>query len=91
MSKLLARALADRHPDMRIAVGLHSDQIAVFLEVQSEFAVKGLRDRKVGDGEMKSVDGMNAELARTPGRPDKAVNLGHDASPFPARRRGIAF
>jgi hypothetical protein len=40
---------------------------------------------------MKSVDGMNAELARTPGRPDKAVNLGHDASPFPARRRGIAF
>src|SRR5271163_1469974 len=65
---------------MRIAVGLHGDQIAVFLEVQSEFAVKGLRDRKVGDGEMKSVDGMNAELARTPGRPDETLYSGHSAS-----------
>ena len=69
-------------------MGLHGDQIAVFLEVQSEFAVKCLRDRKVGDGEMKSVDGMNAELARTPGRLDEAVNFGHGVSPFPAR---IAF
>src|SRR5579871_4992269 len=87
MSKLLARTLANRDPDMRIAAGLHGDQIAVFLKLQSEFAVKALRDRKVGDSEMKSVDGMNAELARTPGRLDGAADRGHGASlPNPASK-----
>ena len=67
MSKLLARALADRDPDMRIAAGLHGEQIAVLVEVESEFAVEVLRDRKVGNGEMESVDRMNAEFARAAG------------------------
>ena len=80
MSELLARAFAEGHPDMRIAARLHRQEIAVFVDLESELAVEIPGDRKVGHGEMEPVDRMHAEFSRSPGRLDEAANFGHVAS-----------
>jgi hypothetical protein len=80
MPKLLARALAKGDPDMRVAAGLHGEELAVLVDLKSELAVECFRDREIGNGEMKPIDGMNAEFAGTSGRLDGGANGGHGAS-----------
>ena len=68
MSKLLARTLAERDPDMRIAGGLHGEETALLVDLKSKLAVEIFGDREIGNSEMKPVDRMNAEFAGTSGR-----------------------
>jgi hypothetical protein len=62
---------------MRIVARLHGQKATVLIDLKSELAVEIFGDREVGNGEMKPVDGMNAELAGTSGRLDGAANGGH--------------
>jgi hypothetical protein len=80
MSELFARALAEGDPDMRVAARLHGQKTAVLIDIKSELAVEVFGDREIGHSEMKPVDRMNAEFARTSGRLDGAANGGHGAS-----------
>src|ERR1700678_875182 len=80
MPKLLARTLAEGDPDMRIAAGLHGEETAVLVDLESELAIEMLGDREIGNRKMKSVDRMDAEFAGTSGRLDGGANGGHGAS-----------
>ena len=48
MSELLARALAERDPDMRVAAALHGEELAVLLKLESELAVEFLVTARSG-------------------------------------------
>ena len=80
MSQLLARTLAEGDPDMRGAGGLQGQETRLLVDFQPELAVESFGDLEIGNSEMKPVDGVNAEFARTSGRLDDAVNGGHGAS-----------
>src|SRR6185312_8467900 len=63
MPELLARPLAQADPDMGVALRLHRQKTAVLVDLKSELAIEAFGDRKIGNGEMKPVDRMNAEFA----------------------------
>src|SRR5690242_8490678 len=88
MPELLARTLADRDPDMRIAARLHGEDAAVLIDLESELAVEISGDLKIGNGEMKPIDRMHAKFARTSRRLDGAADGGHGVSSLPTSRLG---
>src|SRR5579863_534786 len=81
MAELLARTLAERDPDMRVAARLHRQETAVLVDLKSELAIEIFGDREIGNSEMKPVNRMNAEFAGTSSRLDGAANGGHGNSP----------
>src|ERR1700722_12830485 len=80
MSKLLARTLAERDPNMRGAGRLQGQKTSLLVGLKSEFAVESFGDREIGNSEMKPVDRVNAEFAGTAGWLHGVANGGHDAS-----------
>src|SRR5579863_8490517 len=78
--QLLARTLADGDPDMAVAARPHGEEIAVFVDLEAELAVEIPGDLKIGNGEMKPVDRMNAEFSGPPRRHNGAANGGHGVS-----------
>jgi hypothetical protein len=62
---------------MGVALRLHRQKTAVLVDLKSELAIEAFGDRKIGNGEMKPVDRMNAEFAGTTGWPDSLANGGH--------------
>ncbi len=77
---LLARSLADRAPEMGMAVGLHRQLAARLADLEPEVVVERLRDREVGDEEVEPVERMDAELAGAPDRLDGPADRGHGHS-----------
>ena len=55
-------------------------RLPLLVDLESELAVEIFGDRKIGNSEMETVDGMNAKFARASGRLDGAANGGHGAS-----------
>ena len=74
---LLARTLADRAPDMRIACRREREGGAALADIEPELVVKGPGDGQVRYDEMEMVERMHAELAGPAGRLHETLNCRH--------------
>jgi hypothetical protein len=65
---------------MGMIVGVHRQKVALFFDIQPEFAVKVPRDCKIRHCEVKTIERMNAEFPGAAARLDKSLDRGHRIS-----------
>jgi hypothetical protein len=84
MPEFLARSLANRAPGMRVSVGIEGEDAVAFANLEAELAIEISSNREIGDDEMETINGMNAELAGAAAWADKSFDCRHRVPPeFP--------